>query len=202
MIVISDSRGRHLQEYLPTNRIKVLFYSGASLEGMIRSAKSFCSISPPKYVLVLGGICNMTQKNRRTGEISLRFSHEDALLQHMKDVFTSAWDLARLSFPSSKITFSGLCGADLNRSNGLDGYHPLQPVIDNVISHLNQYIVELNFRFGAYQPKLTSKVHKRSKNHGFRNQYRLLEDGIHPGPIVLKDWSKNIFNLFKLLEDA
>lgn len=142
----------------------------------------------------------MSQKNRLSGEITLRFEDEVNLLAHMKSVFSQAWDLAQELYPTTKIKFSGLCGLDLNRSNGMCGYHKLQQVIDNVIESINQFIVELNFRAGAYQPKLTSKVHKRSKKHGHRKQYRLLDDGIHPGTTVLKDWSKNIYNLFNLLE--
>lgn len=200
MIVISDSRGRFLQDYLTTDRIKVLFYSGATLERMLRLSHSKCLSSMPKYILILGGICNMSQKNRRTGEVTLRFTTEEDLLVSMKSDFLRAWELAHELYPTYKIIFSGLCGLDLNCCNGLPGYHRLQPVVDSVIGSINQFIVELNFRAGVFQPKLTSKVHRRSNKYGCRNQYRLLDDGIHPGITVLKDWSKNISNLLRLLE--
>lgn len=120
----------------------------------------------------------------------------------MKSVFLSSWEFAQATYPNSKVMFSGLIGIDLNHCNRLYGYHPLQPIVDNVITKINQYIVDLNFRAGVFQPKLTSKVHKRSKSCGHRNQYRLLDDGIHPGPIVLNDWGKNISTLFRLMEDS
>lgn len=200
MIVISDSRGRLLQNHLFNERIKVLFYSGATLDNMLRLSHPQCLSIRPKYILVLGGICNMSQKNRRTGVISLRLVNEADLLASMKTAFLSAWELAQQLYPTCRIMFSGLCGLDLNRANGWFGYHLHQPIIDNVIEGINQYIVELNFRAGVFQPKMTGKVHKRSKKLGHRNQYRLLDDGVHPGTIVLKDWSKNITNLFNLLE--
>lgn len=200
MIVIADSRGRFLQDYLHSDRIKVLFYSGATLDNMLRRSHAQCLSIRPKYILVLGGICNMSQKNRQSGEITLRFSNEAELWTSMKSAFLEAWELAHEFYPSYKIMFAGLCGLDLNRCNGLYGYHLLQPIIDNVIVSINQFIVELNFRAGVYQPKLTGKIHKRSRKHGHRNQYRLLDDGIHPGKTVLMDWSKNITNLFSLLQ--
>lgn len=200
MIVITDSRGRFLQDHLPTSRIKVLYYSGATLNNMLNRSHTQCRGRKPKYVLIMGGICNMSRKDRRTGEISLQFENESILLNHMQQVFSDALDLAHELYPSSKIMLSGLCGLDLNRCNGMFGYHRLQPVIDGVIEALNQFIVDLNYRIGAFQPKLTSKVHKRSKKQGHQNQYRFLDDGIHPGTIVLQNWGKNIFNLFSLLE--
>lgn len=150
----------------------------------------------PRFILILGGICNLTSKDRRTGRIQLVSSNESELLGHMKSAFTTAWEMAREMYPSQHVIFSGLCGMDINRYNGLVGYHSDQPVIDRVIDLLNHHVVNLNFRAGVYQPKLTSKIHKRSNTNGHRNQYRLLTDGIHPGPVVLRDWSKNISTLF------
>lgn len=98
------------------------------------------------------------------------------------------------------VMFSGLGGMDINRYNGYAGYHATQPIIDRVIEQLNYHIVDLNFHADVYQPKLTSKIHRRSKRTGHRNQYRLLVDGIRPGSVVLTDWAKNISTLFQLLE--
>lgn len=42
MVIISDSRGRHLQEYLSTQMIKVLFYSGARLDDLLRLSHVRC----------------------------------------------------------------------------------------------------------------------------------------------------------------
>lgn len=178
--------------------IKVLFYSGAKLEDMLNYSHAWCVRSKPRFVLVMGGICNMSIKHHRHG-IELVYTSEPELLNHMCTVFTSAWEMARSLFPSSIVIFSGLCGMDLNRYNGFPGYHIHQPTIDRVIEQLNHHITDLNFRAGVFLPKLTSKVHRRSRSAGHRNQYRLLTDGIHPGPVVLSDWGKNIVNLYKLL---
>lgn len=200
MVVICDSRGRHLQDYISNTSITVLTYSGAKLEDLLFRSQSRCSMIDPEYILILGGICNMSNKDRRSGKITLVTRDEMALLDHMKSAFTAAWETAHELYPHKQVIFSGLCGMDLNRYNGLTGYHPDQHKIDNVIHLLNHHIVDLNFRSGVYQPKLTSKVHRRSNSHGHRNQYRLLLDGIHPGPVVLKDWAKNINSLFNLLQ--
>lgn len=143
MIVISDSRGRFLQEYLPAEGIKVLYYSGATLVDIVKLSHAQCTSMKPKHILVMGGICNMSQKNRQTREITLRFDNEENLLTHMKSVFYEAWELAHNLYPNVNVMFAGLCGLDLNCCNGLYGYHRLQPVIDNVIDLLNQFIVEL-----------------------------------------------------------
>lgn len=199
MVVLCDSRGRHLQDYLPMESIKVLFYPGASLIDILQRSRVSCVDLDPKFILIHGGICNLSIKDRRSGKIQLVSSNEGELLDHMKSAFTSAWDLAHEMYPRQHVIFSGLCGMDINRYNGLEGYHDDQPLIDRVIESVNHHIVELNYRAGVYQAKMTSKIHKRSKTNGHRNQYRLLTDGIHPGPVVLRDWGKNVTVLYKLL---
>lgn len=198
LVVICDSRGRHLQEYLATDSIRVLFYSGARLNDLLYRSRDKCLKLNPKYILILGGICDMSIKDPSTGHIDLVTKNETELLDHMCSALTSAWEQARVMYPGKEVIFSGLCGMDLNKYNGLEGYNSHQRVIDSVIDQLNHYIVSLNYQAGVYQPK-TSKVHKRSNHKGHRNQYRLLSDGIHPGPVVLKDWAASILNLFKLL---
>lgn len=199
MVIICDSRGRHLQEYIQSASIKVLFYSGANLDALLRMSHSRCLGLNPRYILIHGGICNMSTKDRRTGQIRLVFEDHDELLGHMCAVFTAAWIKAREMYPQCQVIMSGLCGMDINKYNGLPGYHSHQSVVNRVIEQLNHHIVDLNFRAGAYQPKLTTKVHKKSNKYGHRNQYRLLTDGIHPGVLVLKDWGKNISSLYSLL---
>lgn len=200
-VVICDSRGRYLQDYLPADQdsIRVLFYSGVRLNDLLYRSYDKCLGLNPKYNLVHGGICNMSIKDRSSGSIDLVYKNEVELLDHMCLAFTTAWELARSMYPGKDVIFSGLCRMDLNKYNGFGGYHPHQPIIDSVIEQLNHHITGLNYQAGVYLPKMTSKVHKRNNRKGHRNQYRLLPDGIHPGPVVLKDWATNIHNLFKLL---
>lgn len=190
--VFTESRGRNLDAYLDTEAIQVKAFPGAKLRNIIQYSYPYVKELNPRNILYIGGTCDISVKNHTTRHIRPRYLSSNDLLQHMRMVLNSAFEYAVELFPNSNIAFGGLCGINLNMYNRQPGTHTLQGVIDNMIDQYNFEVKSLNIRNGLVHPTLTSKVHKRSSRHGNHNQYYLLNDGVHPGHVVLKDWARNI----------
>lgn len=189
--VFTDSRGRNLDAYLDMEAIQVKAFPGAKLRNIVHYSYPYVSELRPRNILYIGGTCDITVKNHVTRHIRPRHLSSNDLLQHMRSVLNSSSEYAMELFPDSYIAFGGLCGVSLNMYNRLPGIHVHQGSIDDMIDQYNFEVKSMNIRNGLVHPTLTSKIHKRSRQ-GNRNQYYLLNDGVHPGHIVLKDWARNI----------
>lgn len=201
LLIIADSRARYLQREIGSTQVKVLHFAGATLERIIRSSANACAAIKPRYILIMGGICDITVRNRASKEISITKSSDTELFNYMYHTILAANDLAHRLLPNTKIIFGGLCGMDLNRYNHRNGYHAQQGILDDVVHQVNLLIHELNLHNGVPHPNLTNKVHKvaNGNNGHYRNHYRMLIDGIHAGPILLADWALNIRKMFNRL---
>lgn len=201
MLIIADSRARYLQREIGSPQIKVVHFPGATLQRIVHNSYKTVVALKPRFVLILGGICDITLRNRASKEITIARSSDDELFNYMYHTILAANEMAHRYFPNSKIIFGGLCGMDLCRYNRRTGYHAQQAILDDVIHQVNLMIQELNQHNGLPHPQLTNKVHKIANANGgqYRNHYRFLIDGIHAGPILLADWASNIRKLFNRL---
>lgn len=190
--VFSDSRGRNLDAYIDMESILVKPFPGAKLWNIVHYSIPYIRELNPSNILYIGGTCDLSVKNHVTRHIRPRYLNSLDLLQHMRSVLNNAHDYASEIFPGSRIAFGGLCGVSLSMYNHEPGTHRYQGIIDDMIDQFNFEVKSLNIRNGLVHPTLTSKIHKRSRNHENRNQYYLFYDGVHPGHIILKDWARNI----------
>ena len=115
----------------------------------------------------------------------------DELADHVITAFEDSSKHALSEFLNILIAFGGLIGVNLNAYNGIAGMSPQQAIVDEAIIRINAFIKDLNARNHVIHPRLTSKIHwwKKGRCH---NQYHLLYDGLHLGPVVIQNWVKNI----------
>lgn len=191
-LVFTDSRGKCLDAYLENPEIKVKYFKGLGLLDIIELADGYIQVHRPTCVLFVGGICDFSNKCRRSGKISLKYHDYYFLFNHISDIFKTAREITDHRYPDIRIGFGGLCGFNINQYNREIGFSPYQRLIDHVISDKNRQILEDNIQHQIVHPTLTSKLHRRSRKYGFRNQYRLLYDGLHLSNILNEDWARNI----------
>lgn len=192
MLVFGDSRCRGLQQRLRNTGILVYYYPGANLQKIITKAIPIIRRTVPTLVLIMGGINDVTMLHHRpTRTISLRFCVENDIVQNVISTMDRLRGELYALFPTLKVSFGGLIGLDLNASNGTPGRSPQQDLITRAFITLNRAILDSNVAANVPHLYLTSKVYKWHKGR-LRCQYRLLTDGLHPGPVILDDWAKSI----------
>ena len=106
IMVVTDSRGRDLDHHLRHEEdcytLHVL--AGAGLVSLIDFALKMNS-SPALYdmIVILGGICDITYKNHKSGEISLRANHASTLVPQLEleDAIDPNLDLLRCIVPKT-----------------------------------------------------------------------------------------------------
>lgn len=192
-LVFTDSRGKCLDAYLDTDEIQVKYFKGCGLIDLVELADIYILNLKPTCVLFIAGVCDMTTRNRGTKNIALKFTTYGQLTDHMIGVFPEARMRTGHRYPNLRVGFGGLCGFEINRYNRWPGVSPYQRIIDDVVDSLNYVIMNNNIQHQIVHPTLTRKIHRRSWKCGFRNQYRLLYDGVHLSRIVNEDWAKNIY---------
>lgn len=196
VIVFGDSRCRHLHSYLLNADITVYFYPGATLEKVVENAVPIIHHLKPKAVLIMAGDNNVTILHRHPKRILLRFANESEMVHAVISSIERLRRTLHAEFPTLKVSFGGLIGFDLNAMNGIPGYSPSQALITNAFLSLNRAIRDNNVEAGSPHFYATSKVYKSHKGQ-LRCQYRLLPDGLHPGPAILRDWAKAIKKIWE-----
>lgn len=190
-LVFGDSRCRRLHRYLTGTNILVYFYPGATLEQVVLNAIPIIRRRKPTSILLMGGVNDLTILHHQPRRTSLRFFNEGDMVNAVMSSIVYLRGLLLAEFPDLSVSFGGLIGFDLNAINGIPGYSPLQEMITAAFIELNSAILSNNVAAGAPHFYLTSKVYKWRKGR-LRCQYRLLPDGLHPGPIILQDWANSI----------
>ena len=87
-VFVFDSRGKHLESILKRENVNnqpvdMLFFDGADIDDLYREAVNYCRGRPFDIVFLVGGICNVTSKDRLTKKISFEWQNSDLLLSHL-----------------------------------------------------------------------------------------------------------------------
>lgn len=194
IVIIADSCGRHLGEYLFEQFIhmeyKLIWQPGLRLINVFNVVKSVILEYRPKLIYVLCGICDLT-------EIS---SHEPrvVLLRNPSTVSTvysyiTKLDLLHAQLFSLKaqighapmIIFPTQMGMDLSTYREIhhDLIPPHQAILNRALDEINRYIVAQNNRMRITTPFLAAPVHIRCRGR-YRHVYSKLLDGLHPSPAI------------------
>lgn len=212
MLILADRRAQQLYTKLPSNIFKVLHFLGATFERMLTECRRHILTLRPKYLVILGGLCDMTVLDRTTRLVKLRHTDSDNLVNHMHQQVVQATELAKQFFPEMKIIFGEVCGIDIdtyNRRNGLDDPHVVlaaisqqfhQTVLNASIEKINNIIRQHNRRNRVPHPRFARKLHVVSSGRLTSHRYRLLHNGITPQPVILSDWARQIRQIYKRLE--
>lgn len=195
VVVITDSRGVGLQEYF--NRlnsaefnIRVLAYKGKGIVDAVQMAKPKIIWWQPKVIFVLNGICDVTELDRATRQISLRHESEALTISLYKDYLTTTYHQIQLcvgEYPL-RIVYGPIIGIDLSKYNGMIADGNQQENLNSIINQLNVEINRFNEEQDSITPWIARDVHRNVKGKS-RNRYQLLaDDGVHLTPDMKQRW--------------
>lgn len=170
---------------------KVEVYPGAPVEQLIsRATQLLKSNSGPVYDVIIfhGGVCSLTKINHmpyRAAVLQLNTAHEllDKFKYECRGIMENSNQIPIILTP--------LVGIDLVVYAGHwnESLHNMQPVIDEVVPLVNNYIRSLNTERGLPTPNTSSCVHRcRGNNKGYRTHYLKLSDGCHPTDAIKETW--------------
>ena len=146
--MVSDSRGRHLDDWLPHNDGVQYMVVPCDSQGLISLSKKAVMLSksiPPDMVYLYGGICDVTLRNFHTKKTTLRWNDPRFVVENYINTAETAFELLRNS-PSTancKIVFCPLVGIHLNRYNKVISTtpHHQQGMLDEIIVRINRFII-------------------------------------------------------------
>lgn len=197
VIIYSDSRGRDLVQRLNGNSkdiwFKVVVHPGAPIDQLIDKAIQLLKAkSKPVYdvIFIHGGVCSLTKiiyMPYRAAIPQLNTAYE--LLDKFKHDCRGIMDNSN----QTPIILTPLVGIDLVGYAGHwnDNLCKMQPVIDEVVPLVNNYIRSFNTDRGLPSPNTSSCVHRcRGNNKGYRTHYQKLPDGCHPSDAVKEVWAR------------
>lgn len=211
ILIVTDSRGAGLQQFLAekidsnNTNIKVLVYRGAKLE-------TLCNIVECKYdssldlVILSGGICDLTIREKEKGVKTLVYQRTDGNLDRIKDILTRITGKPGLR---GKITITTIPPASLHRyfrhHNANKDPPPQtqqqQQDLLQDIQEINECIITLNkaanlktidlhdkcFR-KSLAPKSKSKTKPIAERRRKIFQDHFLSDGVHANLSLQSKW--------------
>ena len=202
-IIITDSRGVHLQERvfeITNNKITVLVYKGAGAIRAVEEAMNSIKTSKPDLVILATGICDVTVLNRQTWTCQPRYSKPEELASYAVGQLNAA--LQRLRNEGTiQVSVATYTGLDLERYNKVLGKrrHGVsfpgtsimqngQTVLDSAIQLINKRIIATNKDTGMPTTWAAGAIHPRYKKQ-YRNHYNRLTDGCHLNEYARRYWA-------------
>ena len=85
------------------------------MEHLAFNAKHYTKANPHDVVIIVGGINDVTVKDRRTKKISFSWKDPVVLARHLIDTMENAEKDFLKDAPATKIVFCNLTGADLSK---------------------------------------------------------------------------------------
>ena len=130
VLIIADSRGRHLQsvidEQLTDFSTRTLVHPGAGYEMAVIKSIPAIRQYKPDLILVFAGICDITWKSKSTKVISLRNRQVVDNVTHVLSAVKSSHDLLRAQ-GDHRISYATITGVDL-----VDCNHPLRAMMNGM----------------------------------------------------------------------
>lgn len=201
VLCIGDSRLRYLQPLLNDNMRNILFnchvFSGATLGHLLfhmRVLLQYASASYYDYIIVMGGICDITSLTRSPSKrLTPKYASVAETIENFERVLAVFRESARL-FTQTPIIFAPIVGVHLSYYCGGDmSLFPVQPIIDQSVPLINNIIRDVNSSHGLPTPNIADSIHHSHGRGGrYRTRYCRLYDGCHPNQDTLLIWSREI----------
>ena len=180
VLILTDSRGQYLQGYLPESdelKYHVIHQGGANFNTLADLAVLNAHHYKPDYIVIFGGLCNITIRYKKTKYTELR-DHPTSIQDNFPDA------MLNLSMKIGVVTnvpvmFCPVVGVDLKRYSHIDHYHPHQDMLNDLVVDLNQYITSVNAYHGVPTPWIATQYHKYNGPGNISHRYGWLEDGCH-----------------------
>ena len=194
-VVLTDSRGRYLQEVLDSlvgYGPLVCFRPGATINSMYSEILELSTHLQVSALYILVGVNDTTWRDKKLKRTFAPYFTADELCGDIteKIVYLIHYALNDCRIP--KVIFLPIVGLDLARYNKDLGENPWQHVIDEGVKMVNTNIISLNAAFGHSTPMIHQSIYK-SKGHGkTKTFYGRLWDGLHPRGDILERWGEGI----------
>lgn len=192
VVIITDSRGYGLQadidiiiqrEGLEVN-IQVFVWKGCGIAAAVKKTSKQLIWMAPSLVLIFAGICDVTDLNRETWQISLQDENPDETIMRYEGLMDTVRHHLTifLTERSFKVVFCELIGADMARYNKMDHAHHQQDQLDATIIGINTKIAAFNKENCMPTPWTAKTVHHNKKSRTKVARYQKLgPDGLHLG---------------------
>lgn len=203
ILVIADSRGRHLRASLGTVftdlDFNIVWRGGLRLDQAADFAYDAILNTSPRIVYVLCGICDITRlTQRRPNRVDLcRGSVHELVMRYMAHLdiaMSQIFALQSIVGHYIMVVFPTQTGMSLARYNqfppGL--HHPMQPILNTAILRINREVTALNYSMAIRTPFLGTAVHPR-RYHYNRFIYSRLYDGCHPSYRLTYYWARRLY---------
>lgn len=208
-ILIGNSIGKYLRDHVDVipecaSNIDFVCIGGATfsyfhewlVKNLDKKVQQFGNIN----LLILLGTCDLTQKNGRF--IKLRHNDDDTAINYLKNYIDKFISIIS-DFQTVKPVFFEIPPYSILEWNKYQGhldcdiYREQDFILNNRISAINEYIIEVNNKATVSSPrfKLDLIKYRKSKekdNHRKALNFKLYKDGIHPIPVLARCWMKRI----------
>ena len=194
-IFFFDSRGFNLERELNiinTERkpVEPFFFNGATIKNLVHEAINYGRTRPFDLMFVVGGICNITDKDRNTGKISFILDTPEKLSNHIINIMEDEDKRFKKELPASKLIFCRMVGANLENVLKRQA-ETEQLVMDEAIYQINEYIFRKNIDKELWAPDMATPVHRI--NGKMKSNYEhLSRDGIHLSQELKKSGAKKL----------
>lgn len=145
-------------------------------------------------VYLLSGLCSITRKDS-SKTVSLRHESLAMAVQTLKSEILQCIDLinSNVVSPHLKCVIAPVTGMNLNQynKNATDEETDIQQnLLNEIISQINEVIIDINTSNGVATPWTSRLVHKRNRKSFVHNYSLLSSDGCHLSDRLRAHWAR------------
>ena len=181
VLLVADSRGHGLKKYLQIrapNVFEVSSKSGARLKKLFKMARTKLATSTYTAVIIMGGICDITERDQETHITSLRTEDQEEITTNIRKSIKAGKKRIKKVAPNIPIIITPTMGIDLTRYNGFPVDQHTQEVLNSMILEANKMIISCN-KEGVPIPWISKMVHHCRGGQRWAHRYQHLRDGCH-----------------------
>lgn len=201
-VILSDSKGRYLQQFSECSGINIWHFSGKS-SAQLATELELClpferKSKGPLFIYVWGGTCDLSRKRGQVCEIRCTDdSSVGIIISNYEKIATIAKQHnCKIRFLHTPTFSLSEYNKKLRNKNWVD-YIAQDCEVHRQISVLNVEIDKLNDRLGLFgTPKFNLDLvcsrggTNRRRRYSFN--FKLFTDGVHPGDILARYWLRKI----------
>ena len=192
--IITDSRGKGLKDMIERINttgevVDISIREGDSFDELVEVAISYLQGHPFDVIYLMGGACDITRKDRRSGRITYEWGNSLALENHLIASLMRADTRLKKDFPASKVVFCPLIASELTRVvNSGVATDTNQRTVEDAVWSFNTKVFKLNSNRNTVSPAIHHQVHRYCKGRR-RAYYHHLRDGLHPNEELKEKWA-------------
>ena len=195
-IFFTDSRGANLEHEVnminaERKPIEPWMFKSATIEDLTHEAINYGRTRPFDLMFIIGGICNITSKDWKNGNISFEWKDPEKLSRHVINIIENEERRFKRELPASTIIFCRIVGADMEKVLRRHADYE-QFVMDEAIYKINDHIFRKNIEKGLWAPDMATPVHRMIKGEMKSFYEHLANDGIHLSQELKEKWAKKL----------